>query len=50
VLADPINEEHEDMLEWVGGSYDASAFDFDALNAALELYDRHTRQRQMRSP
>lgn len=45
VLADPTNDEHADMLEWVGGSYDPAAFDIDAINAALELYDRHTRQR-----
>lgn len=50
VLADPTDGEHEEMLEWVGGSYDASAFEIGSLNAALELYDRHTRQRQMRSP
>lgn len=49
VLADPTDEEHEEMLEWVGGSYDPGAFDIDSLNAALELYDRHTRQRRMRS-
>ncbi|MGH8961413.1 MAG: plasmid pRiA4b ORF-3 family protein, partial [Jatrophihabitantaceae bacterium] len=49
VLADPTDEEHEEMLEWVGGSYDPGAFDIDSLNAALELYDRHTRQRRMRN-
>jgi hypothetical protein len=36
------------MLEWVGGSYDPGAFDIDSVNAALELYDRHTRQRRLR--
>ena len=45
VLADPTDEEHEEMLEWVGGSYDPGAFDIEELNAALDLYDRHTRQR-----
>ena len=49
VLADPTDEEHEDMLEWVGGSYDPGAFDIASVNAALELYDRHTRQRPTRS-
>lgn len=48
VLADPSDEDHESMLEWVGGSYDPSAFDIDSTNAALELYDRHTRQRRVR--
>ena len=27
VLADPKHEEHESMLEWVGGHYDPAAFD-----------------------
>lgn len=45
VLADPSDEEHEEMLEWVGGAYDPDALDIDTLNAALELYDRHTRLR-----
>ncbi|MEO8888487.1 MAG: plasmid pRiA4b ORF-3 family protein [Jatrophihabitantaceae bacterium] len=45
VLADPSDEEHADMLRWVGGSYDPEAFDLAELNAALELSDRHTRQR-----
>jgi hypothetical protein len=48
VLADPSDEEHAEMLEWVGGSYDPGAFDIDSVNAALELYDRHTRQRRLR--
>lgn len=48
VLADPTDEEHEEMLQWVGGSYDPGAFDIEMLNAALDLYDRHTRQRRMR--
>jgi hypothetical protein len=50
VLADPAHAEHEHMLSWVGGSYDPEAFDLTGTNANLELYDRHTRRRQMRSP
>ena len=38
-LADPSNEEHEQMLEWLGleraGEFDAAAFDVDGVNAAL---------------
>ena len=26
-IADPENEAHEDMLEWVGGKFDPEAFD-----------------------
>jgi hypothetical protein len=48
VLADPSDEEHEEMLEWVGGAFDPEAFDLETTNVALELYDRHTRQRWTR--
>ncbi|OYV72189.1 MAG: hypothetical protein B7Z72_05305 [Gemmatimonadetes bacterium 21-71-4] len=27
ILANPANEEYEEMLEWVGGRFDANAFD-----------------------
>lgn len=36
-LRDPQHEEHEERLEWVGGAFDAEAFDLDAVNAALRL-------------
>jgi hypothetical protein len=49
VLADPAHEEHEHLLGWVGSSFDPEAFDPVETNANLELYDRHTRQRRMRS-
>ena len=48
VLADPAHEEHEEMLDWVGGPFDPEAVDIAAINANLELYDRHTRQRRLR--
>jgi hypothetical protein len=34
-IRDPGHEEHEAMLEWVGGSFDAEAFDLTAVNRAL---------------
>ena len=34
-VRDPGHEEHEAMLEWVGGSFDAEAFDLAAVNRAL---------------
>jgi hypothetical protein len=27
VLGDPTDEEHESILQWVGGSYDPAGFD-----------------------
>jgi hypothetical protein len=35
VLADPNHEEHQERLEWVGGPFDAEAFDLAAANRAL---------------
>jgi hypothetical protein len=37
VLADPEHEEHESMLEWVGGAFDADRFDLAAVNETLSL-------------
>ena len=34
-VRDPGHEEHEALLEWVGGSFDAEAFDIAAVNRAL---------------
>ncbi len=34
-IRDPTHEEHEAMLEWVGGSFDPEAFDLAAVNRAL---------------
>ncbi|HEY9206242.1 MAG TPA: plasmid pRiA4b ORF-3 family protein [Candidatus Methanoperedens sp.] len=34
-IQNPNNPEHEDMLEWVGGSFDPEAFDLDKINRRL---------------
>lgn len=34
-LADPQHPEHEEMLEWVGGSIDPEAFDLHDINQRL---------------
>ena len=34
-IGDPGHEEHEAMLDWVGGEFDAEAFDMAAVNRAL---------------
>jgi hypothetical protein len=34
-IADPKHESHEDMLEWIGGKFDAERFDLDAVNREL---------------
>ncbi|MEB3269862.1 MAG: plasmid pRiA4b ORF-3 family protein [Leptolyngbya sp.] len=35
-IADPNHPDHEDMLEWVGGSFDPEAFDLAAVNDRLQ--------------
>ena len=39
-IRDPGHEEHDAMLEWVGGSFDAEAFDLAAVNRALVAVSR----------
>lgn len=34
-IADPDNDEHENMLEWVGGKFDPERFDRHAINQVL---------------
>lgn len=34
-IQDPAHPEHDDMLEWIGGSFDSEAFDLEAINQAL---------------
>jgi hypothetical protein len=35
-IADPSHEEHEDLLEWLGGPFDPAAFNLAAVNAELQ--------------
>ena len=34
-IKDPNNPEHDEMLEWAGGSFDPEAFDIDEINREL---------------
>jgi hypothetical protein len=44
VLADPEHDEHESMLEWVGGGFGAEDFDLAAVNESLSfIADRRQR-------
>jgi hypothetical protein len=47
VLADPAHAAHEDALHWAGDGFDPESFDLAEINADLELFDRHTRQRRI---
>jgi hypothetical protein len=39
-IRDPDHEEHERMLEWIGGSFDPDAFDLAETNASLKNYKK----------
>jgi hypothetical protein len=43
VLADPTDEEHAELSEWVGDDFDPDRFDAEALNAALAALARRRR-------
>ena len=36
VLADPEHEEHDHLVDWVGGMFDSTLFDLAAVNVALQ--------------
>lgn len=37
-IGDPSHEEHEQLLEWVGGSFDPEAFDLGGVDGRLKNY------------
>ena len=39
VISDPNHEEHEEMLEWIGGRFDPEAFDLQAVNRLLSTHN-----------
>ena len=48
-IADPDHEEHEDRLEWIGGSFDPADTDAEALERAVQSRARKwTRKRAAR--
>lgn len=38
VIHDPGHEEHDEMMEWLGGRFDAEEFDLDEINRKLRGY------------
>ncbi|NOT32742.1 MAG: plasmid pRiA4b ORF-3 family protein [Candidatus Eisenbacteria bacterium] len=43
-LAHPMHPEHRELTEWVGGAFDAEAFDLVERNRALQSASRQTRR------
>lgn len=37
IIGDPGHEEHEEMMEWLGGWFDPKAFDMDEVNGILKV-------------
>jgi hypothetical protein len=46
-VKDPAHEDHEELLEWVGGEYDSEHFDREAINWMLMSYLRWSRDRHL---
>lgn len=38
-ISNPDHDEHEEMLEWVGGEFDSEEFDLETVNAELSQLD-----------
>jgi hypothetical protein len=43
VIADPSHEEHEELMDWVGGEFDPEWLDVEGINEALEFEFGRTR-------
>lgn len=43
-IRDPAHEEHEELLEWVGGDFDPEAFSLDDVNRKLARLQRRRRK------
>ena len=39
-IGDPDHEQHEELLEWIGGHFDPKAFSVDKINAKLANLQR----------
>lgn len=48
ILADPEHEEHDDIMDWLGESFDPQAFSVDAINAELARQTAKSRGRRRR--
>jgi hypothetical protein len=44
-IDDPEHEQHDELLEWIGGTYDPEAFSLDAVNLRLGVEFRLGRQK-----
>lgn len=40
-VSDPAHPEHDEMLDWGGGDFDAEHFNLDEVNGFLQKYCKH---------
>ncbi len=48
-ISDPDHEQHEELLEWIGGPFDPKAFSVDEINAKLATLQRSLLKSKARS-
>jgi hypothetical protein len=41
IIKDPSDEQYEEMLDWLGGDFDAEGFDVDSVNVGLPRFSGH---------
>jgi hypothetical protein len=41
VMQNPLDEEHEEVMEWLGGQFDPEEFDLSEVNRKLKSYSAH---------
>jgi hypothetical protein len=49
-ISDPEHEEHQDLLDWVGGSFAPESFSVDAVNQRLQKKFRPVRKKAAHKP
>lgn len=47
-ISDPQHEDHQDLLDWVGGSFDPESFSVDAVNQRLQRKFRPVRKQAVK--
>ncbi|MFC1971367.1 plasmid pRiA4b ORF-3 family protein [Chloroflexota bacterium] len=46
IIRDPLHEEHQSMMVWLGGSFDPKAFDIDQVNRSLRHFRQSSKSRR----
>lgn len=49
-IRNPAHEEHENLMEWLGGGFDPEAFSIDAVNRKLARLQKRIAKRRAKAP